>query len=186
MVCLGIWDLAANAQMGLYMKLSLDSTAKIAEVFGAVAVFVGLVFVVLEIRANTVAQQFSATQTLVSEYNAAVSAVNSGEYICIYIRAGNDFLGLSQADKIRYSIQMQPVFRVFEQLHYSSLHGTIDVNVYSGFQEQFAAMMQLPGNRQYWAARGNWFGPLFQEYVQDVLSSNQEIEPANFSGDVCD
>lgn len=167
------------------MKFTLDSAAKVADVFGAAAVFVGLFFVVLEIRANTVAQQFSATQTLVSEYNTAVSAINNGEYICIYIRAGNDFLGLSQADKIRYSIQMQPVFRVFEQLHYSSLHGTIDLNVYAGFQEQFAAMMQLPGNRQYWAARRDWFGPLFQEYVQDVLSNSQEIEAANFFGEEC-
>ena len=168
------------------MKFSLDSAAKTSEIIGAAAVIIGLVFVVLEIRANTVAQQFSATQTLVSEYNAAVSAINDGEFVCIYISAGSDFLGLSQADKIRYSILMQPVFRTFEQLHYSELHGTIDLNVYSGFQQQFAAMMQLPGNRQYWAARGNWFGPLFQEYVQSVISNSQAIEPANFSGEGCE
>ncbi len=168
------------------MKFSLDSAAKASEVIGAAAVIIGLLFVVLEIRANTVAQQFSATQTLVSEYNAAVSAINDGEFVCIYIRAGIDFSGLSQADKIRYSILMQPVFRTFEQLHYSELHGTIDLNVYSGFQRQFAAMMQLPGNRQYWAARGDWFGPLFQEYVQSVISNSQAIEPANFSGEGCE
>lgn len=168
------------------MKFSLDSAAKAAEIIGAVAVVIGLLFVGLEIRANTVAQQFGATQTLVSEYNAAVSAINDREFVCIYIQAGNDFVGLSQANKIRYSILMQPVFRTFEQLHYSELQGTIDSNVYSGFQQQFAAMMRLEGNRQYWAARGHWFGPVFQEYVQVMISESQTIEPANFSPEECE
>jgi hypothetical protein len=167
------------------MKFSLDSAAKISEVIAAAAVIIGLLFVVLEIRANTVAQQFSATQTLVSQYNAAVSAINDGEFVCIYIRAGNDFSALSQADKIRYSILMQPIFRTFEQLHYAELHGTIDLNVYSGFEQQIAAVMQLPGNRQYWTARRNWFGPVFQEYMQIVIANSEAIEPANFSGEEC-
>lgn len=167
------------------MKLTLDAAAKISEVIAAAAVIIGLLFVVLEIRANTVAQQFSATQTLVSEYNAAISAINDGEFVCIFIRAGNDFLGLSQADKIRYSILMQPIFRTFEQLHYSELHGTIDIEVYSGFQQQIAALMKLPGNRQYWEARGNWFGSVFQGYIQSVIENSQAIAQANFSGEEC-
>jgi hypothetical protein len=123
------------------MKISLDAGAKVAEIIGAVAVVIGLLFVGLEIRANTLAQQFSATQTLVSEYNTAVSAINDNEFVCIYIDASNDFAGLSQADKIRYSILMQPIFRTFEQLHYSNMQGTIDPNVYSGFRNQFESIM---------------------------------------------
>ena len=168
------------------MKLTLDSAAKVAEVVGAVAVVVGLLFVVIEIRENTIAQQFSATQTLVSEYNTAVSAINDREFVCIYIRAGNDFQSLSQSDKIRFSILMQPVFRTFEQLHYSDLNGTIDVNVYSGFERQYAAMMQLPGNRQYWAARRDWFGQTFQEYTDRIIAGGETIEPANFESEECE
>ncbi len=168
------------------MKLTLDSAAKVAEVVGAVAVVVGLLFVVIEIRENTIAQQFSATQTLVSEYNTAVSAINDREFVCIYIRAGNDFQSLSQSDKIRFSILMQPVFRTFEQLHYSDLNGTIDVNVYSGFERQYAAMMQLPGNRQYWAARRDWFGQTFQEYTDRIIAGDETVEPANFESEECE
>jgi hypothetical protein len=93
------------------MSFSLDSAAKTSEVVGAIAVIVGLLFVGVEIRENTVAQRFSATQTLVSEYNAAISSINDREFVCIFIRAGNDFTSLSQSDKIRYSILMQPIFR---------------------------------------------------------------------------
>jgi len=168
------------------MNISLDSAAKTAEIIGAVAVVVGLLFVGLEVRSNTVAQQFSATQTLVSEYNTAISSINDGEFVCIFIQAGNDFDGLSQAKKVRFSILMQPIFRTFEQLHYSSLQGTIDPNVYSGFQRQFAAMMLLPGNQQYWAVRGKWFGTVFQEYVQGITANNQSVEPANFSSEGCE
>lgn len=168
------------------MNYSLDAAAKAAEVIGAIAVVVGLLFVGLEIRGNTIAQEFSATQTLVSEYNNAITSINDGEFICVYIRASNDFVNLSQSDKIRYSIQMQPIFRTFEQLHYSSLHGTIDINVHAGFERQFAAIMQLPGNKQFWAARRDWFGDTFQAYVDRVVAESHSVEPANFATEECE
>lgn len=168
------------------MQFSLDSVSKWAEIVAAVAVVVGLLFVGLEIRGNTVAQQFSATQVLVSEYNAAITSINDNEYICKYIAGSSNFKNLPQADKIRYSIQMQPIFRTFEQLHYSSLHGTIDENVHSGFERQFAAIMQLPGNQQYWAVRHDWFGDAFQEYTERVIEANHSIGPANFEMEDCE
>jgi hypothetical protein len=175
------------------MSMSLDSAAKVAEVVGAISVVIGLIFVGFEIRENTVAQQFSATQTLVSEYNSAISAINDREFVCIFIHAGNNFTNLSQSDKIRFSILMQPVFRTFEQLHYSDLKGTIDLNVYSGFQQQYIAMMQLPGNQQYWAARRHWFGGAFQEYTdkiiadgQSLVSSDESAVPSNFDSEGCE
>lgn len=168
------------------MKFSLDSAAKISEVVGAVAVVIGLLFVGLEIRANTLAQQFSATQALVAEYNAAIRSINDPEFVCIFISGGSDFNSLSQRNKIRFSIQMQPVFRTFEQLHYSAMHGTIDENVNAGIQRQFAAMMKLPGNRQYWAARRDWFGGAFQEYVDQLVSEKTLAEAANFGMEGCE
>ena len=167
-------------------SLSLDSAAKVAEVVSAVVVIIGLLFVGFEVRENTIAQQFSATQTLVSEYNSAISAINDREFVCIFIRAGNDFDSLSQSDKIRFSILMQPVFRTLEQLHYSNLKGTIDPNVYSGFQRQFQSMMLLPGNRQYWEARRDWFGDDFQKYMDQINSVDVSAEPANFASETCE
>lgn len=168
------------------MKLSLDKAAQAAEIIGAIAVIIGLIFVGLEVRGNTVAQEFSATQTLVSEYNEAIASINDKEFVCIYIQASNNFENLSQSHKIRFSVQMQPIFRTFEQLHYSALHGTIDRNVHLGFDRQFASIMQLPGFRQYWEVRRDWFGDRFQQYVDEVISSSHAVEPANFDFQDCD
>jgi hypothetical protein len=87
---------------------------------------------------------------------------------------------------IRYSIQMPPIFRTYGQLHYSSLHGTIDQNVHSGLERQFAAIMRLPGNQQYWAARREWFGDAFQEYADSVIAANESSIPANFEIEACE
>ncbi len=168
------------------MNLSLDSAAKIGEVIGAIAVVIGLLFVGFEIRGNTIAQQFSATQALVSEYNAAITSINDQEFVCIYIKGSSGFNQLSQRDKIRFSIQMQPIFRTFEQLHYSSLHGTIDRNVHSGFERQFASIMRLSGNQEFWSVRRDWFGHAFQEYVGRVISEDHTVEPANFELEECE
>jgi hypothetical protein len=66
------------------------------------------------------------------------------------------------------------------------MHETIDPNVHSGFERQFAAIMQLPGNQQFWAARRDWFGNAFQEYVDEVVSDSHAIEPANFELEECE
>jgi hypothetical protein len=163
------------------MAISLDAAAKIGEVVGAMAVVVGLLFVGLEIRGNTVAQQFAATQVLVAEYNAAITSINDSDFICIYIAGSSNFKNLPQKDKIRYSIQMQPIFRTFEQLHYSAMQGTIDSNVHSGFRRQFAAIMKLPGNQQFWSARHDWFGDEFQEYTNEVIAVNKSMDPATIA-----
>ena len=168
------------------MNFSLDSTARAAEIVGAIGVVVGILFVGFEIRGNTVAQQFSATQLLVSEYNAAIMPINDPEFICIYIQGSRDFNGLSQKNKIRFSILLQPVFRNHEQLYYSAMLGTIDPNVYAGFQGHFAAVMQVPGYQQWWAARRDWFGIPFQEHVDRIISDSHSIEPANFGSEECE
>ena len=167
------------------MNISLDSGAKAAEIAGAIAVVVGLIFVGFEVRSNTVAQRFSATQLLVSEYNSAIKAINDNEFICIYTKASHDFNSLSQQEKIRYSVFTLQILRTFEQLHYSAVQGTIDPNVYSGFERQLASLVQVTGFQQYWVARQDWFGDLFQSYV-DRLISDRMANPANFDFEECD
>ena len=81
---------------------------------------------------------------------------------------------------------MQPVFRTIEQLHYSDIKGTIDVNVYSGLEQQYVSLMQLLGNQQYWATRRSWFGERFQEYTDKMIVEGQTVEPANFELEECE
>jgi hypothetical protein len=166
------------------MTISLDAGAKAAEIVGAIAVVTGLLFVGLEIRSNTTAQRFSATQVLVSEYNNAIKVTNDKEFVCIYTTGSNDFASLTQQQKIRYSVFTLQILRTFEQLHYAAVMGIIDPNIYSGFERQLAALMQSTGYQQYWAVRRQWFGELFQSYVDGVIS-DRTAEPANFAFQEC-
>ena len=166
-------------------KLSLDTAAKTAEVIAAVSVIVGLFVVVLEIRQNTAAQEFHATQTLVSEYLEATRSINDPEFVCVYARGARDFDALSQAEKIRYSIQMQGILRTFEQLHYASLEGTIDPEVHEGFRQQITSIMQLPGNQRYWSMRRSWFGSGFSDVVDNMIAEGSPEQAAQFEYEEC-
>jgi hypothetical protein len=53
-------------------------------------------------------------------------------------------------------------------------------------QRQFAAIMAVPGTRQYWEARRDWFGDTFQEYVDEVIAGSQGVEPAGFKNEDCE
>ena len=167
-------------------RLRSTPPRRVAEIIAAVSVIVGLFVVVLEIRQNTDAQEFHATQTLVSEYIEATRSINDPEFVCIYARGARDFDALSQAEKIRYSIQMQGILRTFEQLHYASLEGTIDAEVHDGFTEQFTAIMQLPGNQRYWSLRRSWFGDGFGSVVDSLIEDGSPEVAAQFEYEECD
>ncbi len=167
-------------------KLSLDTCAKVAEVVAAVSVIVGLFVVVLEIRQNTDAQEFHATQTLVAEYLEATRTINDPEFVCVYARGARDFDALSQTEKIRYSIQMQGILRTFEQLHYASLEGTIDPEVHAGFRQQIMSIMQLPGNQHYWSLRRSWYGQGFGDVVDTLIAEGSPEDAAQFEYEECE
>lgn len=61
--------------------MKLKEYALIAEVIGGVAILIGLVFVGMELRQNTLMQRVTATQALADEMKSfGVSLIESGAY----------------------------------------------------------------------------------------------------------
>lgn len=114
----------------------LDKAAKTAEIVGAVAVVIGLLFVGLEVRENTQAQRFNNTQSLVSDYNSALQSFIEAEFSCVLMQGYQDFDSLDPLEKIEFSSQTLQFLRVIEQMYYAYLDGSMDAEVFEGFTAQ--------------------------------------------------
>ena len=55
--------------------MKLEKYARVAEIIGGLAVVVGLIFVGLELRRNTLMQRVTTTQTLVVDYENAIDTI---------------------------------------------------------------------------------------------------------------
>jgi hypothetical protein len=167
--------------------MKLKEYALIAEIVGGFAVIIGLVFVGLELRQNTIAQRVTATQTLVENYsNAADFFVRDTESACIHVRGNKGLENLTGVERIRYSIGTFNVLRAVEQLHFYSLEGMVDQRIWRGFQRQLDEVMRYPGVMQYWQLRRDWFSDEFQEFIDGIHKRQPVLETVPLSVYECE
>lgn len=115
--------------------MKLKEYALVAEIVGGLAIVVGLVFVGLELRQNTLMERVTATQALSVNYENAVNALGRDtETACIYVRGIMGLENLSGIERYRFFVLWFHVLRAGEQLHYYSLEGMVDERIWRGYE----------------------------------------------------
>ncbi len=154
--------------------MNWEIAASVAEIIGAVAVLVSLIYVANEIRQNTVAsrasmhQQYIDTQTNV---NRAMS--DDPEIAALVARANRDYESLSDEELVRLQFIM---FNHFNQWHLafttqrnsmleSEMFRTI-VRGYTGYMQSSVAFQKM------WEACGYAYDRAFQEHVASVIADS--------------
>ena len=166
--------------------MKLKNYARVAEIIGGLAVVVGLIFVGLELRQNTLMQRVTATQTLVLDYENAVDAVGAdADTACIYVRGINGLENLNGVERYRFFVLQFHLLRAGEQLHFYSLEGMIDQRIWRGFERQMDEIVRYPGLQQYWEVRSDWYSDEFQAFINGLISEAPKAETESFSEDGC-
>ena len=166
--------------------MRLKKFALIAEVVGGLAVVIGLIFVGLELRQNTLMQRVTATQALSVNYENAVDELGKdAETACIYVRGINGLDNLNGTERFRFFVLWFHILRAGEQLHYYSLEGMVDTRIWRGYERQLDEIFRLPGVQQYWQVRKDWYSDEFQNFVDQMIAKAPASEPETFSVDKC-
>ncbi len=166
--------------------MKLKKYARVAEIASGLAVVVGLIFVGLELRQNTLMQRVTATQTLVLDYENAVDAVGAdADTACIYVRGINGLENLNGVERYRFFVLQFHLLRASEQLHFYSLEGMIDQRIWRGFERQMDEIVRYPGLQQYWQVRSDWYSDEFQAFINGLISEAPKAETEFFSEDGC-
>ena len=166
--------------------MKLKKYALIAEIFGGLAVIVGLVFVGLELRQNTLMQRVTATQTLVVDYENAVDLLAKDEAsACIYVRGSNGLDNLTGIERYQYFVMWFHLLRAAEQLHYYSLEGMVDQRIWRGFQRQLDEVVRYPGVQQYWELRRDWYSDEFQSFIDQIFEQAPVTDSVPLSEEGC-
>jgi hypothetical protein len=167
--------------------MKLREYALIAEVVGGLAVVIGLIFVGLELRQNTLMQRVTATQALSVNYENAVDALGKDtETACIYVRGIMGLDNLNGIERYRFFVLWFHVLRAGEQLHYYSLEGMVDERIWRGYERQLNEIFRYPGVQQYWEVRKDWYSDEFQGFVEQMIGRAPVADPASFSFDGCE
>ena len=160
------------------MKFKLSDMASIAEVIGAVAIVVSLIYVGVQVKDSTRAVR-SATA---NETSAALSTWY--REIGTDPEAGRVFLDrmtnpelLSREELFRFIFLAHSVMLEFQAVFYLAQEGTLDPELQASITNTLLAVKDQPGMALYWEQRGNLFQPSFQTYFNALIASGGPDHP---------
>lgn len=123
----------------------------IVEISSAVAVFLGLVFVGLELRQNTSVVSAQAIHDLNESANGAMlQLAQNAELAGLTLRGNEDPESLNDIERQQYNAWMRAVFNIYESAWIYSEKGLIDEDDFAAWRNSFCRNIGRSGFRVFW------------------------------------
>lgn len=163
--------------------MNWDAVGAVAEVIGAVAVVVTLIYLAIQIRQNTNAVRLQTGHNISEEYRDIFAIISQNEGLADLIhRAALDHESISGADKARYYALNSNFVRAVENAFVQWNENALDHRHWSGMKRMLSDYTRLPAFQEYWANRKHWFSDEFQAFMDDEILATHEQSTAPLPG----
>lgn len=153
------------------MKLKLTELASIAEIIGAFAVVISLIYVGVQVNDSASAVRSAsandANVALQSWYMQIGSDQQTSE---LFYEALTSEEALSNQEEFQFLMMFHGIFLALQNSFLLAEEGTIDVELREGLTSVILGVKELPGFRRYWRQRRSYLHPEFAEYVDQLLT----------------
>ena len=141
----------------------------IAEIVGAIAVVLTLIYLAYQVRNNTgMARRASTAEAVAAMRTFNVSLVDNpgvGELTQRGISLG---LGnLTDEERVPFTIVMFNLFKTCEHLHYQHAVGAMDPDVWEGWDHMIRGYITAPGCQEWYQERRLAFSSNFRNYLDN-------------------
>ena len=149
--------------------MSWDAIGAVGEILGALAVFISLIYLAVQIRQNTRSVSTAATQSALESLNAALQiGAGSKANAHVIILGMNDLDALDSDEQMQFTLWLSSFLRTLELAHIHYERKLIDEDVWAGFEAQFAAIMQSKSAQRIWQERQTMFGKRFRTFIEEL------------------
>jgi hypothetical protein len=153
------------------VRLKLSEWANLAEIFGAVAVIVSLIYVGYQVNVNTSAiRSAAANDASVAMQTWYLEMGSNRQSSDMWFNAMTSPEPLATHDEFQFMMMMHAVLLGMQNSYLLSREGTIDVEFREGITIAIVAVKDLPGMRRFWRQRKGFFHSGFAEYVDGLLA----------------
>jgi hypothetical protein len=153
------------------VRLKLSEWANLAEILGAVAVIVSLIYVGYQVNVNTSAiRSAAANDASVAMQTWYLEMGSNRQSSDMWFNAMTSPEPLATHDEFQFMMMMHAVLLGMQNSYLLSREGTIDVEFREGITIAIVAVKDLPGMRRFWRQRKGFFHSGFAEYVDGLLA----------------
>jgi len=158
------------------MKTKLSDIASIAEIVGAIAVVLSLIYVGIQVNENASAVRSAsandANTAMQSWYLEVGSSQQTSE---LFYRALISDEALPDEEEFQFLMMMHGVFLGFQNSYLLAQEGTIDSDLRESLSMSISGVRSLPGMRRFWRQRKAYLHAGFAEWVEEIFA--RELEP---------
>ena len=153
------------------MRLKLSEWASVAEIVGATAVIISLIYVGFQVHDNTSAiRSAAANDASVAMQSWYLEMGSNREASDLWFNAMTSPEPLPTHDEFQFMMMMHAVLLGMQNSYLLAQEGTIDTEFREGITTALVAVKDLPGMMRYWRQRRDFFHSGFAEYVDDLLA----------------
>ena len=158
------------------MKTKLSELASIAEIIGAFAVVVSLIYVGVQVNDSAGAvRSASANDANVAMQNWYLQIGSSQQTSELFYQALISEEALSNEEEFQFLMMMHAVFLGFQNNYLLAEEGTIDAELRDSLTMAISGVRQLPGMKRYWRQRKSYLHSGFAEWVEQIISRDSEV-----------
>lgn len=153
--------------------IDLESLAYIGEIVGAAAVVASLLYLAVQVRQGTRAQQtenYARALDRVSSVQSMLSREN--DISRIFASGVQDVSTLTPMERIRFTWAVYEAFDSFEFMFYTYKNDEIPEEVWSRWSTTVAWWLSFPGVQTWWRCRPVEFSASFTAFVESLLADN--------------
>ena len=154
--------------------MNWDAIGAIGEVVGALAVFITLGYLAVQIRQNTKAVRATALDSGVNSVNAVrVAMFENAEVASFYIRGLENPDKLPPEERVRFRILLHTIFWAVWNLYAQSAHGGLSRTPWTAQVPLIVRILDTPGGAWFWDDYRMEFDEVFRQEVERIMKEHE-------------
>lgn len=159
------------------MDINWDAVGAIGEILGALAVFVSLIYLAVQIRNQTRESRLLASHDVATALRDLNKSVCEPHLIGIIGKLGQGGIDTleSYEERAQFGLIMSNAYRFWEDAYIQFQEGRLDTRVWHSVESHSRMVPHSTvGGQEYWASRKGQFSHDFREYV-DALPPSEFV-----------
>ena len=153
--------------------MNWDAIGALSELVGAIAVVITLLYLAIQIRAQTNESRLTATRELARDYRDIIeSLTRDKELFSTYLKALSAYDDLPYEERIRISMYFFRIFRVSELSYFHHLSQNIEAVHFETGQLRLSDVIKFPGLLAWWENNRDSFTEDYRNHVDQIISGD--------------
>jgi hypothetical protein len=158
------------------MQMKLKDWASLAEIVGALAVVISLIYVGIQVNDGAGAARSAAANDVNVALQEWYLAVGSDQQTSTLLYRGLvSEQALSDEEEFQFLMMTHGFFLGMQNTYLLGQEGTIDEELTSSLKNAIGGIQNLPGMGRYWRQRKSYLHAGFVEWVEQVMGQGSDI-----------